>query len=156
MSISTEQIHKELELIQAIISKVSSNSFEVKKWLVGILTALIIFKNDELLGGNIRVIWLLGLPILCFWYLDAFFLSIEKFYREMYEWVITFRSQTDKYLYDLKTEKREYPQGTVIDLKKTKNSVLSSAFSRTVWPFYLLPITFIIIYIIIQYSKTCH
>lgn len=109
MAASTEQVHKEIDLIQDRVRNMSANSFEVKKWLVGVLTALIIFKNDEMLGGNSKFIWLLLIPIACFWYLDAFFLSTEKFYREMYDWVIANRGKTDKYLYDLKEDRREFP-----------------------------------------------
>lgn len=154
MNPSTDQIHKEIDLIQGIIKNMASNSFEVKKWLIGILTALIVFKSDELLGGNTKFIWLLLVPILCFWYLDAFFLSTEKFYREMYDWVIRNRNNTNKYLYDLKENKREFPEGQFVELKKNENNVLNSAFSKTVWPFYIVPILFIFIYIIVNSAKT--
>ncbi|MBL7723521.1 MAG: hypothetical protein JNK27_05195 [Chitinophagaceae bacterium] len=153
MAVTIEQIHKEIDLIQGIIRNMSANSFEVKKWLIGVLTALIIFKNDELLGGNTKFIWLLLIPIICFWYLDAFFLSTEKFYREMYDWVNANRGGTAKYLYDLKEDKREFPDGIVTQLRKPENNIWNSAFSKTVWPFYVLPIIFIAIYIFTQASK---
>ena len=54
-----EQINKEIDLIQEVIKRMASNSFEVKKWLVGLLTIILVFKHDELLGGNIQLIWLL-------------------------------------------------------------------------------------------------
>ncbi len=146
MSLSTEQIHKEIDLIQGVISNMATNSFEVKKWLIGILTALVVFKNDELLGGQSHLIWLLLVPITCFWYLDAFFLSTEKRYREIYHWVITHRSKTDKYLYDLKTIEREFPEGTITNLDKKENRIWPVAFSKTIWPFYVLLIAFILIY----------
>jgi len=149
MSVTNDQLHKELDLIQGIIRNMSANSFEVKKWLIGILSALLIFKNDELLGGNSRFAWLLAFPVLCFWYLDAFFLSTERFYREIYNWVITNRMKTDKYLYDLKSSKRENPDQSYTELRLKKNNVWNSAFSKTVWPFYLVPVLFICIYILI-------
>jgi len=150
-----EIIHKELDLIQDVIKRMASNSFEVKKWLIGILTAIVVFKHDELLGGNSQLIWLLLVPVLCFWYLDAFFLSTEKLYREMFKWVIKYRSQTEKYLYDLDSLSREFPDGNVVHLKMKDNNVWHVMFSQTIWPFYIVPVFFIIAYAILQYSSNC-
>ena len=35
-------IHKELDLIQGVITRMASNSFEVKKWLIGILSVVVV------------------------------------------------------------------------------------------------------------------
>jgi hypothetical protein len=148
-----EVIHKELDLIQDVIKRMASNSFEVKKWLIGILTAIVVFKHEELLGGNGRIIWVLLVPIICFWYLDAFFLRTEKLYRVMYHWVIRNRPRTSKYLYDLNTMVREFPEGTVENFIQEKNSVWRVAFSKTLWPFYAVPVFFIVVYAVIQYCS---
>jgi len=150
MPLDKEIIHKELDLIQGVIKRMASNSFEVKKWLIGILTGIVVFKHEELLGGNSQLIWSLLVPILCFWYLDAFFLSTEKLYREMYAWVVKNRPHTDQYLYDLNTMEREFPKGTKENFVKKKNSVWNVAVSKTIWPFYVVPVFFIIAYSILQ------
>ncbi|MBI2967325.1 MAG: hypothetical protein HYY40_05870 [Bacteroidetes bacterium] len=150
-----EIIHKELDLIQGLITRMASNSFEVKKWLIGILTAIVVFKYDELLGGNGQLIWLLLVPVFCFWYLDAFFLSTEKLYREMYKWVVKYRSQTGKYLYDLNSMSREFPDGNTEHLINEKNNVWNVMFSKTIWPFYAVPVFFIIAYAVLQYFSNC-
>ena len=146
MTITSTEIHKELDLIQEVIKRMASNSFEVKKWLIGILTAIVVFKHDELLGGNGSFIWILLVPVLCFWYLDAFFLSTERLYREMYHWVVRNRPHTEAYLYDLKTMERTDRQGTVESFVKAKNNVWRVAASKTIWPFYAVPIFFIVLY----------
>ena len=145
-----EIIHKELDLIQDVIKRMASNSFEVKKWLIGILSAIVVFSRDELLGGNIQLIGLLLVPILCFWYLDAFFLSTEKLYREMYKWVIKNRRQTDLYLYDLNMMSREFPVGHFEHFIIPKNNVWHVMFSKTLLPFYVVPIVFIVAYAVVQ------
>ena len=150
-----EVIHKELDLIQDVIKRMASNSFEVKKWLIGILSAIVVFIRDELLGGNIQLIGLLLVPVLCFWYLDAFFLSTEKLYREMYKWVIEYRSQTDKYLYDLNTMSREFPADKVVDFIIPKNNVWHVMFSKTLLPFYSVPVVFIVAYAVMQCLSNC-
>jgi hypothetical protein len=149
--VSTPEIHKELDLIQAIIDRMASNSFEVKKWLIGILTAITVFKYDQLLGASYQQIWILFVPILSFWFLNAFFLSTEKKYREMYQWVVEHRSKTDKYLYDLNTMQREYPDGKIVNLDLKENSIWAVFFSRTLLPFYIIPILFIVFYSLYQF-----
>jgi hypothetical protein len=145
-----EIIHKELDLIQDVIKRMASNSFEVKKWLIGILSAIVVFSRDELLGGNIQLIGLLLFPVLSFWYLDAFFLSTEKLYREMYKWVIKNRRQTDLYLYDLNTMSREFPIGHFVYFIIKKNNAWHVMFSKTLLPFYVVPIVFIVAYAVLQ------
>ena len=156
MSLDKEVIHKELDLIQGVITRMAANSFEVKKWLIGILTAIVVFKHDEMLGGNAQLIWILLIPVFCFWYLDAFFLSTEKLYREMYRWTVKYRSQTDKYLYDLNTMQREFPAGHTEDLIKKKNNPWHVARTRTIWPFYIVPTIFIIAYGLVKWFSHCH
>jgi hypothetical protein len=152
-----EQIHKEIDLIQDVIKRMASNSFEVKKWLIGILTAIVVFKHEELMGGNTQFIWLLLVPVLSFWYLDSFFLSTEKLYREIYKWVIQNRSATDMYLFDLNTMERKYPGSEEEDLVKKKNSILNVAISPTIWPFYIVPALFILVYgVIYNVNICCH
>jgi hypothetical protein len=150
-----EIIHKELDLIQDVIKRMASNSFEVKKWLIGILTIIVVFKNEELLGGNSQLILLLLVPVLSFWYLDSFFLSTEKHYREMYKWAIRYRSQTEKYLYDLNSMSREFPEGNTEDLVIKKNNIWNVMISPTIWPFYAVPVFFIVVYAVLQRFSNC-
>lgn len=144
-------VHKELDLIQAIINRMAANSFEVKKWLMGILTAIIVFKYEKLLGANSHHIWLLLVPILSFWFLNGFFLSNEKKYREMYKWVVKYRSQTDKYLYDLNSMSREYPDGSIEKLDLKQNRIWSVLFSSTLLAFYIVPVLFTAFYALLQF-----
>lgn len=144
-----EQIHKELDLIQAIVSRMAANSFQVKAWLIGILSALIAFEKDAIFAEAGDDKWLavkmnlfLLLPILCFWYLDAFFLSTERLYREVYKWVVKYRSETSSYLYDLNTFRRKVGEKDEM-LLKPGNSVWDMMFSKTLLPFYLVPFVFV-------------
>lgn len=73
-----------LQLIQSIVNRMASNSFLLKGWCVTLLTALIalgIDKHPKILVASI-------LPILSFWYLDAFFLKTERAYRSLYNKMI--------------------------------------------------------------------
>jgi len=145
-----ENIHKELDLIQDVVKRMASNSFQIKAWLIGILSALVVIESKSLFAQvgsdkwfSVEMNLFLLIPILCFWYLDAFFLITEKLYRELYKWVVKHRSHTDDYLYDLNTFKREV-DGEEEILLKPENNVWNVMFSKTLLPFYLMPIAFVL------------
>ncbi len=149
--LDTQEVHKELDLIQSIVSRMAANSFQVKAWLIGILSALVVVEGKSLFAQassdntmSIEMNFFLFLPILCFWYLDAFFLSTEKLYRELYKWVVRYRPVTDKYLYDLNTFQRKVGEDTEENLLKSDNSVGNMMFSKTLLPFYLMPMIFVL------------
>jgi len=143
--------HKEIDLVQDIVKRMAQNSFQVKAWLIGILSAIIAFEKDGIFatanGADKQLaIWLnlfLLVPVLCFWYLDAFFLSTEKLYRELYKWIITHRAKTDAYLYDLNTFQRTF-DGQTQNLLLSKNNVWNVMASKTLLPFYAMPLIFVI------------
>ncbi|GAB3514172.1 hypothetical protein [Emticicia fontis] len=148
--ISTDVIHKELDLIQDVIKRMASNSFQVKGWLIGILSAIIVFEKDTLFfsGDGDRLIAIalnaiLFLPILCFWRLDAFFLQTERNYRGIYSWVVRYRKNTDAYLYDLNTFEREY-DGRTENLINPEDTIINIMFSKTLRYFYLIPLGFVL------------
>lgn len=74
--------HKHLEFVQATINRMSSNSFFVKGWLVVIMAASIGL-DDRL--RNIELPGLIAIATL--WYLDGYFLSLERRYRALYDHV---------------------------------------------------------------------
>ena len=43
MSVNNEDIYKELDLIQSCITRMASNSFAMKGWHIGIISALLVF-----------------------------------------------------------------------------------------------------------------
>lgn len=93
-------LHKEIDLIQACISRMANNSFLLKGWAISII-AVVLALSDKAINPIILSLIVL-IPLLSFWYLDAFFLRTERMYRKMYEWVISKRNTEDmSYLYDL-------------------------------------------------------
>jgi hypothetical protein len=80
-SISAERI-KHLELVQGIVTRLSTNSFFVKGWAITITTALLAFQANK--PGS-RVAAIAFLPILAFWLLDSYFLRQERLFRRLYE-----------------------------------------------------------------------
>jgi hypothetical protein len=72
---------KHLDFIQAVISRMGSNSFLVKGWAVTLVAALFALAAKD---SNVRFIYVAYLPVLAFWFLDTFFLRQEKLYRNLY------------------------------------------------------------------------
>ena len=96
-------LYKEIDLIQSCINRMAQNSFMIKGWLIALL-AVILALLPEKFDLNILCIVSLVL-IVCLWYLDAFFLKMERLYRWKYNWVIKNRLSSDeisnKFVFDL-------------------------------------------------------
>jgi len=80
VTFSDEQI-KHLEFIQDAITRMNSNSFQMKSWMLILVTALLgSFANT----GNKNFVLLALLPTLIFWGLDAYYLQLERKFRGIY------------------------------------------------------------------------
>jgi hypothetical protein len=122
--IPLEEIHKELDLVQACITRMANNSFLVKGWTYALIAAVI-----ALFGNAVDVLFICGVTIficICFWYTDAFYLKQERLYRYKYEWIIKMRPEgIRKHLYDLNPyelemmeNKRRYKKGKVSGIEE--------------------------------------
>jgi len=90
-----EYMLKEVDIIQDIIKRMAFNSFMIKGWAITLVVVALLLKGIE------YQVWIAFIPLLVFWFLDAYFLWQERMYRKLYEWVITNRLKTDEYLFDM-------------------------------------------------------
>lgn len=138
-----EILHKEIDLIQNIINRMANNSFLLKGWLITLIVAVLASTTEKIITDDISYFGLiLILPLVVFWYLDAFFLHKEKCYRELYNWIIENREKSDKKLYSLNYE----------DYEDKVKSVICIMFSPTLRAFY--GITFLLLVSIGIYNLT--
>jgi hypothetical protein len=86
---------KEVDIIQDIIKRIAFNSFMIKGWTITLVTGAL------LLRGSKYQVFIAYIPLLIFWFLDAYFLWQERLYRRLYKWVIQHRLETDEYLFDM-------------------------------------------------------
>jgi len=93
--VDKEYILKEVSLIQDIIKRMASNSFMIKAWTVTLVVVTLLLKGDN------DKIFVAFIPLLVFWFLDAYYLWQERIYRELYKWVIANRQNTDEKLLDM-------------------------------------------------------
>lgn len=81
---------KHLEFIQNIISRMNSNSFQIKNWMITIVAAMLaLYANSD----NVTYIFAAIIPTLLFWYLDSFYLQQEKKFRKLYNDILSDKSQ---------------------------------------------------------------
>ncbi|VGM94875.1 Uncharacterised protein [uncultured Avibacterium sp.] len=100
MNNKTEIIYKEIDLLQACITRMANNSFVIKGWAITLVSLILTLNNNQS-----KFNWIIIIPILAFWYLDAFFLNTERVYRTQYDWVIKNRENTNENLYELNPSK---------------------------------------------------
>jgi len=86
---------KEIEIIQDIIKRMAFNSFMIKGWTVTLVVITLLLK------GSKHQVFIAFIPLMVFWFLDAYFLWQERLYRKLYEWVVQNRMKTDKFLFDI-------------------------------------------------------
>ena len=91
-----EYMLKEIDIIQDIIRRMAYNSFMVKGWTITLVVVTLLLKGTEKYQ-----IWIAFIPLLIFWFLDAYFLWQERMYRKLYDWVINNRLKTEEYLFDM-------------------------------------------------------
>jgi len=137
---NAEILHKEIDLIQGIINRMANNSFLLKGWIISLVAVIFALTKDTIVATQLSYFnVILLLPVVVFWYLDAFFLHRERCYRKLYDWVIANRSTTTEYAYNLNYARFE----------KDVDSILKIMFSKTLLPFYGL-------IIVVLLMLTCH
>lgn len=139
--INDTNLHKEIDLIQGCINRMASNSFMLKGWTISLVAVVLALTADRL--NPLFLFCSVMVPVLCFWYLDAFFLRTEKMYRKMYEWVLKERKEGNlEYQYDL----------TPGRFKDEVESHCSVMFSTTLRVFYGIP-TLVVFLVILYHLK---
>lgn len=122
---SNEKI-KHLEFIQAIITRMNQNSFQIKGWMLTIVSALLALyasSNDE------SYIFIAIIPTCVFWFLDTYYLQQERKFRGVYNDVAEITEEKErKEIKDFEMPIQKYQCG--------KYCYFSSLFSVTVFPLY--------------------
>ena len=112
-----------LEFIQNIINRMNSNSFQIKEWMITIVSALLALYASS---DNLTYIFVAIVPTLLFWYLDAYYLQLERKFRGLYD--------------DVKDpEKRiSFFSMDITNYKDGRFKFCECLFSKTTAPLYLL------------------
>lgn len=77
---------KHLDMIEAIIERMSKNCFQLKGWTMTLVVAVSALASQ---GSDRRFIVVAFIPILGFWILDSFYLQQERKYKLLYKNIAT-------------------------------------------------------------------
>lgn len=115
---------RHLEMIQGIINRIAGNSFALKGWAVTLVAGIFVLAEKD----TDKLYFLVAyIPVVVFWWLDAYYLLQERLYRSLYEKI---RKTDEKDInFSLKA--------TTIEFDSKKNCFYSCLFSKTIFGFYI-------------------
>ncbi len=125
-----EKVIKHLEMTQAVINRLGSNSFLLKGWSMTVIVAtmVLIARYDT---QNPCIVLAVMFPVLGFWILDGYFLWQERLFRQVYDEV---RVQSDT----------DFKMDVMKHRNKPQCSWWSAVFSVTLIVFYAVEVMFIL------------
>lgn len=114
---------RHLEMIQGIINRMAGNSFALKGWAVTLVAGIFVLAGKD----TDKLYFLVAyIPVVVFWWLDAYYLLQERLYRSLYEKV----RNTDEKDIDFSLK------ATATEFDSNKNCFCSCLFSKTILGFY--------------------
>ena len=129
---------KHLEFVQAVINRLSTNSFLLKGWSVVLIASLFALSSND---SNSEFVFLAYIPAIIFWGLDGYFLWQERVYRELYNRI---RTKNDEEI-DFSMDTR--------DVSKDVAGWVDATLSKTLVPFHGVLIAAIILVMLIQTGR---
>ena len=126
---------KHLEFIQATITRMNQNSFQIKGWMITIISALLALYAS---AGNTIYIFIAIVPAIVFWFLDAYYLQQERKFRGVYNDVAGLSSEDSRLeIKDFEMPIQKYQCG--------KYCYFNVLFSKTIFPLYGIVIAGLVI-----------
>ena len=125
---------KHLEFIQSNIARMNQCSFQMKGWMITVVSALLALfaaSIDKETGtGNTVFTFIAIAPTVIFWFLDSFYLQQERKFRGIYNDIVA----------DLNEDKIKLFTMPLGEYDGCKYCLLHIMFSKTEWPLYLMVI----------------
>lgn len=92
----SEDVRQHISFIQGVITRMNSNSFSMKGWMVAIVSALcaVYASNPKTDAAYVYFMAAIIADVL-FCFLDAYYLKMEKEYRKLYSKVLKSPEETD-------------------------------------------------------------
>lgn len=95
---------KYLDMIQNIITRMASNSFILKGWAVTLITGTFALSSKD---SNSWFFLIAYVPIILFWFLDSYYLQMERKYRNLYNQIVDMPSDKINFKFDVARSKAE-------------------------------------------------
>ncbi len=128
---------EELKILQGVINRMAQNSLECKKWTLALAVGVLSLKIEAI--SNSYGLCVLGVLLLCFWFLDAYYLTQERSFREQYRWLIENRLKTDERLFEV------FPTHQTCQLTQLLSAMFSiSPSSISLLPYWVLALCLVV------------
>lgn len=138
MSFQHSDMEKFIDILQNNISRMAQNSAQCKTWCLALTSALIALSIDKI-GCSKELIWLVLLPPVMFWFLDAYYLQLETAFRDIYDdFIIECKAAGNDQVPDITYQ---------IKIKGSIKKSIKKMFTISVLPFYGLQILIISFFI---------
>jgi len=121
---NSQAVQSHLTIIQSIVQRMAANSASSKSWCITLVSAILVIVADK---GNSLLALLALIPVLLFLVLDAYYLSLERGFRNAYNSFIKKLHHQDLKPEDLFVVT---PQGNMLGM------FFASLRSFSIWPFY--------------------
>ena len=128
LTVESESVRAYLPLIQGVINRTAANSASCKTWCITIVSALFALAIDKNKPDAILVGFL---PLGMFFLLDAYYLSLERDFRQVYNSFVDklhANKAKDSDLYDLKPKQFGFRHRSL--------ALISAIVSLSIIPFY--------------------
>ena len=132
-----EEKIKHLEFVQSIITRMNTNSFQIKAISITIISALAAIYASSM---NIYFLYVCIAPIVLFWFLDTYYLQQERKFRGIYNDIANIENQN-------KVRPFEMP---IQNYQKGKYYFFNVFISKTIISYYLSILLIIILIILID------
>ncbi len=136
VTFDSSSVQSYLTIIQSVINRMATNSSNCKTWCVTLVSAIIVIITNS---DNPNYVWIAIVPVLLFFLLDSYYLSLERQFRDVY----------NKFI-----RKLHYGEATVEDVfylaprtgaSATFFQFIKATGSFSVWPFYALLVVMLIV-----------
>lgn len=81
LTVESTAVQSYLNILQAIINRMATNSANCKTWCVTLVSAILVIIVDK---GKADYIWITLIPVFLFFFLDAYYLGLERDFRSLY------------------------------------------------------------------------
>jgi len=129
ISLESPSVQSYLSILQAVIGRMGTNSTGCKTWCVALVSAITVIISDK---GNPNYLWASIIPLGLFFFLDSYYLSLERRFRQLYNDFIR------KLHSDSATIEDVFIVTLDAGLCETISSTFKAAISISIWPFYSL------------------
>ena len=81
VDLDSPAVQSYLTILQGVISRMASSSAAAKTWCIALVSAIIVVVADK---ANPKYVWIALVPVLLFFLLDAYYLGMERQFRDRY------------------------------------------------------------------------